>query len=156
VLRAACKSICSCFNPIKLYSQRNSFTFLNFTVTAYGNLGDASSALWLFSKFSPQSTRTWNVLVGTLAKVAETGALFAVEPMSSSASKVFDDISEILALNTELHSLQQKSSLFEVVRLILNAMSERGQIDDICAPIADSQCRGLRLTTRSDECHFVN
>jgi pentatricopeptide repeat protein len=79
------------------------------------------------------------VLLGTLAKVAETGALFAVEPLSSSASNVFDDVSEILALNTELHSLQQKSSLFEVVRLILNAMSERGQIDDIRAPIADSQ-----------------
>lgn len=108
-------------------------------MTAFGDLGDASSALWLFSKFSPRSTRTWNVLLGTLAKVAESGASLVVKPTASNAARRFQDSTTIRFSNKEFTYLQQGTTLVQVVRLLLDAMCGNGQINGLNAPTADSQ-----------------
>jgi pentatricopeptide repeat protein len=112
-------------------------------VSAYGNIGDASSALWLFSKYVPRTTRTWNVLLGAMARVAEReGDLCSlVDPISSSAASVFlqEDTRELRASNSELISFQKESGVFDVVQRILGLMCGVGYIDGISAPTADSQ-----------------
>lgn len=93
-------------------------------VTAYGDLGDASSALWLFSKFPSESTRTWNVLLGSLAKAAEKDALLVVEPMLSQAARTFQSNStQLLYPVREIVDLQRYSTLLNAVEFILDGMS---------------------------------
>lgn len=108
-------------------------------MTAYGDLGDASSALWLFSKFCPRSTRTWNVLLGSMAKVAETGASLVVKPTASNVARRFQNSTALRASNKEYTDLQQGSTLVETVRLLLDAMSGNALINGMNAPMADSQ-----------------
>jgi pentatricopeptide repeat protein len=109
------------------------------TVTAYGDLGDAASALWLFSKFAPRSTRTWNVLLGSLAKVAERGASLVLKPMASNAARKFQESTVTRVSKQEFTDLQQCSTLVQTVRVLLDAMSGHVQIDGMMAPTADSQ-----------------
>ena len=62
-------------------------------MTALGNLGDASSACWLFARYTVQSTRPqireWNVLLGALAKVSQSNRSEVIDTLTSPAASFF-------------------------------------------------------------------
>jgi pentatricopeptide repeat protein len=107
-------------------------------VTAYGDLGDASSAIWLFAKFAPSTTRTWNVLLGTLAKIAEHTETYEINTNTSSVAVAFQS-SFMSPSNTGFQILLQETNIFETVHKILRGMCQQEKINGITAPSADSQ-----------------
>jgi pentatricopeptide repeat protein len=107
-------------------------------VTAYGDLGDASSLLWLFAKYAPTTTRTWNVLLGSFAKVAEHTEQHTINANTSAVAMAFQN-SSMSSSNPSFHRFLQETNLFDVVQKILKGMSEEEYLDGITAPIADSQ-----------------
>lgn len=107
-------------------------------MTAYGDLGDASSLLWLFAKYAPTTTRTWNVLLGSFAKVAEHTEQHTINANTSAVAMAFQN-SSMSSSNPSFHRFLQETNLFDVVQKILKGMSEEEYLDGITAPIADSQ-----------------
>lgn len=120
------------------YKVSNSFHH-SFAVTAYGKLKDPSSALWLFCHFPSFSTTTWNVLLGSLAKVADSGSSLILTPLASNAERTLRSLALPAFSMLELADLFEASSLIETVNFILNAMSGYSKINGKAAPPADSQ-----------------
>jgi len=104
-------------------------------VTAYGDLGDPASALWLFAHFSEYSTRTWNVLLGALAECGSK--VRTVRPSTSIAAKAFHEGGA--SMPTPRNDLLRHSTVVDVAQLMLNAMTGAEHIAGMNAPIADSQ-----------------
>ena len=107
-------------------------------VTAYGDLGDASSVIWLFAKYAPTTTRTWNVLLGASAKVAENTETYAINTNTSAAAIAFQN-SFPSPSNAAFQIFLQEANIFDFVHKILRGMCQEEHIDGIVAPIADSQ-----------------
>jgi pentatricopeptide repeat protein len=108
-------------------------------VTAYGDLGDASSAMWLFAMLAPRTTRTWNVLLGTLAKVAERTNSYNISPQQSAAATMIQIDQTRQESDMEFTSLKADRNLFDIVHMLLKAMCNQEEIDGVRAPQADSQ-----------------
>jgi pentatricopeptide repeat protein len=97
--------------------------------------------MWLLSKFSPASTRTWNALLGSLAKVASTNVTTIVEPLYSNAALRFQvHETSMRYASKEITDLQRESGLMATVQLVLSMMSDSnvGRVTPM-VPAADSQ-----------------
>ena len=111
---------------------------MTISVTAYGDLGDASSVIWLFAKYAPTTTRTWNVLLGALAKIAENSESYEINTNTSAAAMAFQN-SFTPPSNTAFRIFFQETNIFDAVHKILRAMCRQELINGIVAPSADSQ-----------------
>lgn len=79
------------------------------------------------------------MLLGSLAKVAESGALLVLKPMSSNVSRKFQGRAIIRASKQEFTDIQKSSTLVHTVRILLDAMCGHVKINGVTAPTADSQ-----------------
>ena len=110
----------------------------HFSVTAFGDLGDASSIIWLFTAYAPTTTRTWNVVLGALAKVAENGNPYEINANTSTAAIAFQNYVSQTS-TARIHTFLQQTNIFDVVQMLLQGMCQQEKIDGISAPNADSQ-----------------
>ena len=120
-----------------------SYKTIHLSVTAYGNLGDAGSAVWLFAHFPERSTRTWNVLLGTLAECGSRTR--SLRPLQSVAAKLFNSASgsnfSSTFKNYKPSTLLRHSTIQSVSKVLLRAMTTGETIRGMkmVAPAADSQ-----------------
>jgi len=97
--------------------------------------------VWLFVRFPEHSTRTWNVLLGTLAECG--GRVQSLRPLASFAAKAFETMDGVddTRLAYQSNDLLRPSTLVEMAQRLLNAMTSAEQIQGMkdVAPRADSQ-----------------
>lgn len=108
-------------------------------MSAYGDLGDPASALWIFLNFFCRSTRTWNVLLGALAKSAECRGNEVLDPYASSASTTFPVRKLVNMSQKTISTLLRRANVLEVIEIILGAMSKRVIVEGLDAPPPNSQ-----------------
>ena len=113
---------------------------LRAAITAYGELGDASSACWVFAKHLSfcRGTREWNVLAGALAKGATDD--------SSSLDISSADVARTLSGDWDFDASQQAFvdalsglTCVDAVKTLLNLMCGHQDGDILSVPSADSQ-----------------
>jgi hypothetical protein len=107
-------------------------------VTAYGDLGDPSSAIWLLSNSNCNTTRTWNVALGALAKSVESEDMQILYPSSSDLAQKYP-VEAMNTPNRELAELLDSKTALEAVRALLDTMSGNRKIDGMVAPPPSSQ-----------------
>ena len=107
-------------------------------MTAFGDLGDASSVIWLFAMYAPTTTRTWNVLLGALAKIAENNESYEINARASAVAVAFQDYL-MHPSNARFHIFLQVTNIFDATQMLLRGMCQQEIIEGISAPSADSQ-----------------
>jgi Pentatricopeptide repeat domain len=131
---------------------------LRAAITAFGELGDASSACWLFAQFAcpirfapptsfsyshqshcqPAPLREWNVLLGALAHASKQNATHPLDVVGAQVSLTMSNIVEpsngsnsILATNHPLSMLATGHSCSKTACLILDAMTKESSENNI-------------------------
>jgi hypothetical protein len=108
------------------------------TVTAYGDLGDPASALWILSQFYSTSSRTWNVFLSTLGKAIEMNVGGAIYSNLSVASTFFPPGTQVYQQKTIVEVLDGLA-FDEAIKTILHMMSDSIVIEGLVAPRPNSQ-----------------
>jgi hypothetical protein len=118
----------------------------NRTVTAYGDLGDPGSALWLLSNFYSSSTRTWNVFLGALAKTIERNLTGVLCSESSVVSTVFPVATIQSHRHKTIGDVLEGLTFVEATKVILYLMSESIVIEGLAIPQPNSQTYCIAAT----------
>jgi len=113
---------------------------LRAAVTAYGDLGDPSSACWIFAKFSSQSAkiRNWNVLLGSFAKGAELNNTLVLDIASANATKTMN-ADGFAVPQHPLFKLLNGLTCSEAANVLLNHMNAERQETFLKLPKPNSQ-----------------
>lgn len=124
------------------YEQTISPVLQRSAITAFGDLGDASSACWLFAEYTltqtkprPQ-TREWNVLLGALVKVSQSNNTAAIDVLTSPAATFFgsDQTDESRSQLTQLvNGVNPGEATAKILQLLV------GGSDALQVPRPDSQ-----------------
>jgi hypothetical protein len=114
---------------------------LRAAVTSYGELGDPSSACWLFAGYMPSSSSTgardWNVLAGALAKGAlDTSTVLAI-PFADAARTLNHDKFDVF--QHALTRLLNGRTCVDAVKTLLDLMSGHVDSGGLSVPASDSQ-----------------
>jgi pentatricopeptide repeat protein len=108
-------------------------------VTSYGNLGDPASALWIFLHFPSKSTRSWNVLLGALAKSSELQGAAVLDLASSNASRHLPSRVLVRSSQILMSTFFERATSFEAIQIILDIMSNSIVVEGLNSPPANSQ-----------------
>jgi hypothetical protein len=113
---------------------------LRATLTAYGELGDPSSACWVFSNYmlSTRGARDWNVLAGALAKGAAIDSSTELDIHFADAARTLTRDN----FDTSQHALVKLlngRSCGDAVKTLLELMSGHLDSDGFPVPASDSQ-----------------
>jgi hypothetical protein len=113
---------------------------LRATLTAYGELGDPSSACWVFAKYMPSSrgARDWNVLAGALAKGAAIDGSTRLDIYSADAARTLTR-DKFEASQHALVKLLNGRPCGNAVNTLLDLMSGHLDSDGLPVPASDSQ-----------------
>lgn len=101
---------------------------LRAAITAYGNVKDPSSAIWMFDMFPNGDVRTWNVLMGALSKCGQVDKLIKAE--SSKAALILEHDLQIVGLgNTFVSESNRTFSLTSYVDSLPSPVAARVILD---------------------------
>jgi len=119
-------------------------------MSAYGSLGDASSAVWMFANYfaAPESSsntklRTWNVLLGALGRGSKFNSTFPLDIYASTAAKSLDAFKNATSLSASSGLVRAVDGLTndDAIIVLLNLMNEENNACDklLQPPRPDSQ-----------------
>jgi pentatricopeptide repeat protein len=88
--------------------------------------------------YAPTTTRTWNVLLGALAKIAENNESYEIDACASAVAAAFQD-SVTQTSNARFDLFLQVTNIFDATQMIMRGMCQFERIEGVSAPSADSQ-----------------
>jgi hypothetical protein len=120
---------------------------LRAAVTAYGELGDPSSACWVFANYMPSSSssssrsaRDWNVLAGALAKGAAMDNSTALDIPLADVARTLTRHDKSETSQHVLVQLLNGRPCVDAIKTLLDLMSGHLDYSDgLIAPASDSQ-----------------
>ena len=113
----------------------------NAAITAFGELGDPSSACWAFAFFREKdkwNLRSLNVLIGALGAALEAGSFDKVDVFASVAAKTLTSFGDCLDQCSIIQLIDGKTCV-QGVRDLLDAMQTNQILDQQPLPLPSSQ-----------------
>ena len=108
---------------------------LRAAITAFGNVKDPSSALWMFDMFPDGDVRTWNALMGTFSKSGQVEKM--IKAGSSQAALILEHDLQIVGLGNGFVSESNRAfSLTSYVDSLPSPVAARVLLDLMAGQIA--------------------
>lgn len=109
-------------------------------ITAFGKLGDPSSACWMFAKFvgSPMNDRAWNVLLGAVAHGAGSLTRCAIDMEATELCSIFAD-NHFAITTSPIYELFHGRSCEEAMKRVLTCLFDNNQQPEVRLPRPSSQ-----------------
>lgn len=118
---------------------------LRAAITAYGTVQDPSSACWIFDMFPDSDVKTWNVLMGALAK----GGTTVIRAGSSEAALVLGHDLVVIGVGNITGSENRTFSVVKYVDKLPSPSAARVMLDLMAGKIAVGRTRAPRPNSQT-------